>query len=546
MEASQEEVYLAIHQLYPATPKNSVVLLGSAINGPVGVPVTINSYSDALKLYGNTIVDKKDISYGSTDLSLSYSPRDTISISGIENNKIVSDSIPGIVNTNSSVSFLPFGRGQNSFVFSYTPLKNEYYLLDNIKFTEQFNSFPLSVVRINGSHASTVINCGEEEQLVLVATDGGENANNITAKLYYTGVRKRYILEISGIFSWDDRRLIIDITDYNNLKSLVYTINQYALANKCSVAAYCESGDSLPSLLGSDDTPDENGILEYTFSGGTQGVAEDFTPTKSYWYDQILSTIQQIDFSKCHVVHITLPPVTGTESLSTIDDIFDYISSSVTDDIDIPPLFVFSCVDGTDTVSLENLVLHVKDSYGDIAHLFSFVLGSINTPISTIPLGLYQTIMFNEYLGNRALTGSILPDGSTLNTELSRVIRRELASIGIQTAFTRRNVVALEHDYSLASNSSIFKSLFVLRTLQVIIQRISDVFSNSLGKNFSDIPPIDETVSSILLNTESIKEADFSYNIFPSLNEIDISIDAVLFNEISLFVTVRCINATRA
>lgn len=161
MTPTKEQLYSALNSFYGPVSPTDVIIFGTGVAGPVGVPVTIKTQTYAYALYGDTVTEERTLQNGSTSVLLTKEPESgTVIISSIVDNTIVYDTLQGLTWSEETGTFLPITHlGQDerrTFFFTYSPVRTATDIVSAVD--DILPSTKEAVcIQVGGSHGSAII-----------------------------------------------------------------------------------------------------------------------------------------------------------------------------------------------------------------------------------------------------------------------------------------------------------------------------------------------------------------------------------------------------
>ena len=363
MKAPSANTTTALHTVFGPAGSAELLLVGSAIRGPVGIPVRVTSIDEATSVFGITVVEERTLSHGTTTVELSRIPRagnvQILSVNG-ETGKIQPDVLQGIEWDDSTATFyaishVPVGSTRR-FIFVYRPETDTKDMISVLEGSVLSVDRPILLLQATGSHGSTVIPTIENEftatvasgSAVITVTDGLANidtdsivhiagaATNPFAITDITGssVTLDHAVEAeTGSYLWYTGGGIALVTRYSGLGGLGYTANISSVTDGLlltveyppwvsstpfsfvfsSTRQLVDVVDELNSRARLGQSPvaasaisahlvADCGTGEFQLLGATDG----WDVEQEDWYDAVAAAVANVDLSSVSLVHVPL------------------------------------------------------------------------------------------------------------------------------------------------------------------------------------------------------------------------------------------------
>ena len=589
--ATQDQIAAAIQTIYGPPTNGGIVVFGAAVSGPVGIPVTVSRPGEAYQVFGQYINDVFSVDgignpagdppvLPDTSKTLTYSSRGSVFTAQYQSTFDCYNSaqLSNLSVSGTSVSFGSTELPAANWLFSYQPIANRYLVADGVEAILSVNganaastTIPITIVRINGTHASVNIPLFNQTPLALDETGsntisfvylfGGnihQDSDDLPTVTISTSPRGQQMLSIhlplwTGFTT--DVEFIVD--QYQTAGQVVSELNRRVLAGSSRVAAYTNAPFLASQLL-------SNG--SYTFAPGSDGMAaETFSADPANWYTQLASAIPLVSLEDVDAVYVPLldPDNTTTDNANRVTCL-QLLNSYLTDltyntvgEVIASPTVVMLGLDSPSDAELEDLVATpsiltlgccLSDIYTNMPFFLdccSLTVGTVHSSFGTHDAAIFQTLYFETIVASRSLSGLQLGTGITIDNVLTQYDISILKEFGIQACSNVYNIPCLEHEFSLIMNPSSMNNpdisgqdpycyLHVTRTKQLILTRLRQALKPYVGKTSNNQPasygPI---IESVLISIPTIYSASYTSQYLPVDGILNITIEAVLVTEFS-------------
>lgn len=190
---------------------------------------------------------------------------------------------------------------------------------------------------------------------------------------------------------------------------------------------------------------------------------------------------------------------------------------------------------GSFNESISTITTIITDEFPS---MFSVCCGTITTNNGPVTVGTANLAAFLSNNGDRSLTGRNTGYG-TINNSLSLSSRFILKDAGIQTVFSGQNGTCLEHDFTFAkkrgdvSTDDASKYMHVLRTRQVINERLKGALRGYIGTTEETAPEIDKILINYLSDLGQINSIEFQAETNFMQGTINVFLNIELANELT-------------
>lgn len=168
----------------------------------------------------------------------------------------------------------------------------------------------------------------------------------------------------------------------------------------------------------------------------------------------------------------------------------------------------------------------------------SVACGDITTNNGPVTTGIANVAAFLSNNGDKSITGRNVGYG-TINNSLSLSSRFILKDSGIQTVFSGPNGTCLEHDFTFLkkrgdiSTDDAYKYMHVLRTGQVINERLRTALRKYIGTTEETAPEIDKILIDSLNDLSQINSIAYEAETNFMQGSINILLNIELANELT-------------
>lgn len=209
-----------------------------------------------------------------------------------------------------------------------------------------------------------------------------------------------------------------------------------------------------------------------------------------------------------------------------------FISLPEVEDVDVAS-FLSATGSFYDSVNIIDTVIP-DTGHGTI----SVACGEITTNNGPVTTGIANVTAFLSNNGDKSITGRNVGYG-TINNSLSLSSRFILKDSGIQTVFSGQNGTCLEHDFTFLkkrgdiSTDDAYKYMHVLRTGQIINERLRTALRKYIGSTEETAPEIDKILIDSLNDLKQINSIEYQAETNFMQGTINIFLNIELANELT-------------
>ena len=160
--ATADIVRSSIYSLYASAAPSPLLLIGTSLRGPCGIPQTVSSIAEAASIFGQVITESRVLKHGDTTCMLSEEPRSPYVMVERYDTTLrqrIPETLQSLSWSGATATFLPYSGvpdGESREVlFTYEPAADSRYLLDALYTISPFSS--ATCVRAGAVHSTAVL-----------------------------------------------------------------------------------------------------------------------------------------------------------------------------------------------------------------------------------------------------------------------------------------------------------------------------------------------------------------------------------------------------